>query len=163
MSFKGLVFIAFASLILAIPAPASAMECCDGCQANACPMMIGHDGDQHAAAVLLPKIDAERPVRQTAVVWFTKPVLVGDRILLGKYIIEHDYDRQASGKPCTHIYAADDPRLPVVMFHCTHLERTAIEHGTVTVVSTGDPTGPKRLTAFQFAGEAAAHGVPPTR
>jgi hypothetical protein len=132
------------------------------------PACCNHDGDKIAAAVLMPDLmvmapKAERPVRQTSVVMFMRPVKIGDRILLGKYIIEHDNDRMARGQPCTHIYAASDPRLPVVRFHCTHLDRPRVDRDTVSLVSLADPTGMQLLTAFQFAGDAAAHGVPSIR
>ena len=61
--------------------------------------------------------------RQTMTVWFHRPVKIGDRILLGQYVIEHDTVRMARNRPCTYIYAASDQRLPVVAFHCTHLKR----------------------------------------
>lgn len=100
--------------------------------------------------------------RQVAVVSFTKPVKVGEWILLGKYIIEHDNNRMARGLPCTHIYAANRPHVPVVRFHCTHLERDPVERDTVVLKSTGDAII-KEFAAFQFAGETAAHGVPSVR
>jgi hypothetical protein len=77
---------------------------------------------------------------------------------MGKYIIEHDTDRQARGEPCTHIYAADKPTTPVVTFHCTHLEGEGGDRGIVMLKSLGD--GSQRLLWFQFAGEDAAHGYP---
>ena len=128
-----------------------------------------HDGDTVAASVLMPQTPVLMPrqtasaVRQTAVVWFMRPVKVGDRILLGKYIVEHDTGRMARGLPCTHIYEASDPRLPVVGFHCTHLDRTRADRATVTLMSLSDPTGMMAMTEFQFAGDAAAHGVPAMR
>jgi hypothetical protein len=100
--------------------------------------------------------------RQVAVVSFTKPVKVGEWVLLGKYIIEHDNNRMARGLPCTHIYAANRPQVPVVRFHCTHLERDRVERDTVVLKSTGDAMI-RELAAFQFAGETAAHGVPAAR
>jgi hypothetical protein len=96
--------------------------------------------------------------RQTAVVWFHRPVRIGRTVLMGKYVIEHDTDRQARGEPCTHIYAADKPTVPVVTFHCTHLEDTASEHDTVVLQAL--PDGMRTLLRFQFAGESGAHGFP---
>lgn len=117
-----------------------------------------------AAAVLLPSLPVEpRPARETMTVWFTKPVKVGDRILFGKYVIEHDNNRMARGRPCTHIYAASDLRLPVVAFHCTHLTRAARARPSVTLQSLGDANGMTRLMEFQFAGEVGAHGTPGLR
>jgi hypothetical protein len=102
-------------------------------------------------------------MRETMVVRFWTPVKVGDRILLGKYIIEHDNTRMARGQPCTHIYEASDPRLPVVRFHCTHLHRPASEQPAVRLRPLGETNGMRELTEFQFAGEKGAHGVPGIR
>ena len=43
------------------------------------------------------------PARQRAVVWFHRPVWVGRNVLMGKYIIEHDTDRQARGELYAHL------------------------------------------------------------
>jgi hypothetical protein len=137
------------------------------CDGNACGQEMAaccNGDDGMAAAVLLPQIEPVTEVaRQVAVVSFTKPVKVGEWILLGKYIIEHDNNRMARGLPCTHIYAANRPHVPVVRFHCTHLERDPVERDTVVLKSTGDATVTAELAAFQFAGETAAHGVPSVR
>ena len=108
-------------------------------------------------------VGALEPVRQTIAVWFHKPVKVGDRILLGKYLIEHDNDRMARGRPCTYIYAASDPRLPVVAFHCRHVKKPLSTQPTLVMRSLGDANGMTELVAFQFAQETAAHGVPTKR
>ena len=116
-----------------------------------------------AAAPVVARQPEPRPSRETITVSFTKPVLVGDRVLLGKYVIEHDNYRMATGRPCTHIYAASDMRLPVVAFRCTHLIQAVGPRPSVTLRSLDEPNGMSRLTAFQFAGEHGAHGVPSTR
>lgn len=104
------------------------------------------------------------PVREYANVMFYRAVKVGDRVLMGRYVIEHDNDRMARGRPCTHIYAAGDLRLPVVAFHCRHLQRTVTQRPTVTLRRLYDGTGPAfELMEFQFAGSADGHGVPDTR
>lgn len=103
------------------------------------------------------------PVRQSAVVWFHRPVRVGDRILLGRYVIEHDNDRMARGLPCTHIYESSGARLPVVAFHCAHLTREPATRNTVVLRPFSGDLGTSVLTEFQFAGETASHGVPSTR
>src|SRR5215216_3239766 len=38
-------------------------------------------------------IEPERPVREYAKVLFRDPVKIGDRILIGAYVIEHDVER----------------------------------------------------------------------
>ena len=116
-----------------------------------------------AAVPVVARQPEPRPSRETITVSFTKPVLVGDRVLLGKYVIEHDNYRMARGRPCTHIYAASDMRLPVVAFRCTHLNQPVGPHPSVTLRSLHESNGMSRLTAFQFAGEHGAHGVPMTR
>ena len=109
-----------------------------------------------------PQLNPAPPVRQATEVWFQRPVRVGNHILQGRYVIEHDNDRMGRGEPCTHIYAYHDRSKPVVAFHCTHLERDRNGTNTVVLVSTGDGTM-QQMMEFQFAGEHAAHGVPSER
>ena len=47
---------------------------------------------------------------------------------------------------------------PVVTFHCTHIERGRATQNVVSLQEKGDLVV---LQDFQFAGETAAHGVPP--
>lgn len=98
------------------------------------------------------------PARQATVVWFQQPVRIGNHILQGRYVIEHDNDRMAAGGPCTYIYAWDNQKVPVVAFHCEHLDRPGVEKTTV-VLQTG-PDGFKRLVEFQFPGDTGGHGTP---
>jgi len=109
-----------------------------------------------------PQLFPAPPVRQLTEVWFHRPVRVGGHILQGRYVIEHDNDRMARGEPCTHIYAYNDRQLPVVRFHCTHLERGRAGGNIAVLASVGDGTM-QELLEFQFAGETAAHGVPSGR
>ncbi|MFM8533300.1 MAG: hypothetical protein ACKOEC_06865 [Acidimicrobiia bacterium] len=134
--------------------------------AACCQAMPGQAHEMSAIDMLLklsadPQLAPAPPVRQLAEVWFTQPTLVGRAILQGRYVIEHDNDRMARGEPCTHIYAFDDRSKPVATFHCTHLERDRAGRNLVGLIN--DPSGFKRLTEFQFAGEAAAHGYPGER
>ena len=175
MNIKTLIGIGALAIGLAAARPAAAACCADqphGC----CPSMTAgccdSSGDIVAASVLVPRIDQQivvppielprnfRPARETMSVWFTRPVKVGDRILFGKYVIEHDSVRMAKGHACTHIYAADDPQLPVVRFHCTHLKQAPGTTSSVTLRSLGEANGMREFVAFQFAGEDGAHGVP---
>jgi hypothetical protein len=110
---------------------------------------------------ILPAAAEASPVRQTAVVWFNRPVWVGNTVLMGKHVIEHDTDRQARGEPCTHIYQVENMTAPVVTFHCTHLDRQTVEKTTVVLRSL--PDGTQKLLEFQFAGEQAGHGFPTGR
>jgi hypothetical protein len=113
------------------------------------------------AAKVQPTVDA--PARRTMEVRFQRPVKVGDRILLGKYVIEHDDVRMAGGRPCTHIYVASDQRLPVVAFRCTHLHNLPTVQDTVTVKRLREANGMTELLSFEFANERGAHGVPVVR
>lgn len=126
------------------PAAAKAMPCCDA-----------NDLTIAAAGLGLP----EKPVVQRLAVTFREPVRVGGAVLFGRYVIEHDDARMARGEPCTYIFEAGDRRLPVVTFHCTHLER--LETSTATVVLGGvNQSGVREFREFQYAGDVAAHGVP---
>ena len=144
------------------PTPTAAMACCAGHDHAAMPCCTSHDhGVAPAPAEVVPQTPAipETPAVQAFFVTFRDPVRVGDRILLGRYIIQHDNHRMARGEACTYIYEASDPRLPVVVFHCTHLTRPAPAGDTVFLRRSS--TYPlQELREFQFAGESASHGVP---
>jgi hypothetical protein len=154
------------------------MPCCkDGtcdmpcCKNKATDVSCCKDGDSFVSAIdvllgmgngldlTLPTLDV--PVRQTAVVWFHRPVFVGRNVLQGKFVIEHDTGRMARGEPCTHIYAADDMTKPVVAFHCTHIDATRTAKDTVMLDTL--PDGMRKLRQFQFAGDDEAHGYPTGR
>lgn len=155
---------AVAAVFYALTAsPAAAAQatntCCDTPTMTCCDT----PNDPVAEAVLIPKVPEPRPVRESLVVWFMKPVKVGDRILFGRYVIEHDDARMARGEPCTYIYAADDRSLPVVTFHCEHLDRPRGERASVTTRPMGEANGMQEFLEFQFAGELGAHGFPAAR
>jgi hypothetical protein len=171
MHFK-LFIAAIAGAVLLAPAAVEA-SCCDqkghgAHQAQACcdkACCKDHHGAEPSAVELLgidPQLNPAPPVRQTAEVWFQRPVLVGRAILQGRYVIEHDNDRMARGEPCTHLYAYNDRVTPVATFHCTRLERDRPSHNVVVLTTTSDGTM-QRLTEFQFAGEIFAHGYPSVR
>jgi hypothetical protein len=142
-------------------AESAAHKCCDdqkkACcgEAVAAAVLLAPTGHQHESSVV-------RPARQQVIANFRNPVRVGDQILMGKYVIEHDTERMARGLPCTQIYEFDKP-LPVVAFHCVHLNRPYSDRATVTVRQNRDRTGMRELTEFQFKGEAVGHGVPTVR
>jgi hypothetical protein len=154
--------------VLALAVTPAEASCCDHEHAACCDRLTAgcckEQDDPIARAVLLPNLpDEPRPARETMVVWFQKPVKIGNRVLQGKYVIEHDNNRMARGGPCTHIYAASDLQRPVLAFHCTHLERGRSTAPTMVLRSLGEANGMKELVAFQFAGEIGAHGIPVTR
>lgn len=172
MHLKLLAVAGVASLFMLAPAVADA-ACCDQAghakhemKAGCCDMPCCNQGAKTSAVDVLlgidPQINPAPPVRQSADVWFMRPVTVGRSILQGRYVIEHDNERMARGEPCTHIYAFEDQKKPIVTFHCTHLERNRAKENIVVVVSTSDPAI-QRMTEFQFAGETASHGYPTVR
>ena len=143
------------------------MPCCKDGNDAGCDMPCCKDGDNVDAIQVLIAMDghgalaSNGPVRQTAVVFFQRPVWVGDTVLMGKYVIEHDTDRQARGEPCTHIYAFKDQKTPIATFHCIHLDGVASAKDTVVLRSIDGSQ--QRFVQFQFAGETAAHGFPTER
>jgi hypothetical protein len=158
MRIKLLVLAGLMGLLLAAPASAGDRLCCDNTFGSVVDIMFAID---RVPLRVIPT--NEPPVRQTLMVNFRDPVKIGDRILMGKYIIQHDSDRMARGEACTYIYSVKDRRLPVVAFHCTHLTRPRADTNTVALVSMTDFLGAKVMTEFQFAGDTASHGVPRTR
>jgi hypothetical protein len=175
-----LASIGFAGLLLASPAMA-AEQCCQEmkagkacCQEMKADMPCCQDHKNQASHVhsdlavdpFFQALDTAPPVapvpaRQSTVVWFNQPVRIGNNILQGRYVIEHDNDRMAAGGPCTYIYKWEDQKIPVVAFHCVHLDRPGVDKATV-VLNSG-PDGFKRLVEFQFPGDAGGHGVPTVR
>jgi len=142
--------------VLALTAvPAAADPCC------------GHDPTAACCVKELPQVIPDSaiewsPAREYALVKFTDPVRIGDRVLMGEYIIEHDTDRMARGGPCTHIYSAKNRREVVVAFHCIHLLRPKSgDTATVTLRRDYSGSGVRYvLTEFQYQNSRAAHGVP---
>lgn len=173
MHFKMLALVGVAGALISAPALASdtacdhkaGMACCEekaGCDMPCCNKDSATSGVEILLSVDQPATVATAPARQTAEVWLHRPVWVGENILQGRYVIEHDNDRMARGEPCTYIYAFNDRIRPVVAFRCVHLEREHTKTNTVVLRSIGDGQHQK-LQAFQFAGEIGAHGVPTVR
>lgn len=149
-------------LLLMVGAPAGADDCCSGGDCCATAQCCKH------AIPSTEPLPADEPppppAREYAEVMFHNPVWVHGKVLMGKYVIEHDYDRMAKGGPCTHIYAADDRTTPVATFHCTHLIRPTTGQNTVTLRRDYNALGNGYvLTEFQFAGSREGHGVPGVR
>lgn len=137
---------------MAAPAPAATPKPCCNHHAAVVP------ADDPAVAMAGLGLAEPQAVKVIEVV-FRDPVQVGDTLLMGAYLIEHDDARMARGEPCTYIYAADDRRAPVATFHCEHLERPAGDTATIVLAPTMNPAI-KRLLEFQFGGDTASHGVP---
>lgn len=166
MRFTSLAFVA-ALLLMPVAARADVAcgdQCDQACGMPCCaqdPMACGMKKPASDPNATPPHVHGVASPRQTGVVFFQRPVLVGRTVLFGKYIIEHDTDRQARGEPCTYIYAAAKPAVPVVTFHCEHLDAVTAERDTVVLRTS--PDGISKLLQFQFAGETAAHGYPAGR
>jgi len=100
--------------------------------------------------------------KQKAVTEFFNPVTVQGVTLQGKYLFVHDDAAMNRGDACTFIYKgeAEDRGKLVASFHCIHVERAM----TKKFIVRSSETAPGRLelVEFQFAGETAAHAVPPT-
>lgn len=173
-----------AGLLFASPSFAAGASCCQDmkadkpcCNMPCCNDATGHKN--HVPTVAMPEADLTdpfllafqteppvppvlaAPARQATVVWFNQPVRIGNNLLQGRYVIEHDNDRMAAGGPCTYIYKWDDQTVPVVAFHCVHLDRPDVDK--TTVVLTNGPDGFKRLVEFQFPGDSGGHGTPTVR
>jgi hypothetical protein len=179
-----LASIGLAGLLFASPAFGADASCCQDMKADkpCCDMPCCKDKTDHknhVPVVAMPEADltdpfflalqTEPPVppvlappaRQATVVWFNQPVRIGNNLLQGRYVIEHDNDRMAAGGPCTYIYKWEDQTVPVVAYHCVHLDRPDVDKSTV--VLTNGPDGFKRLVEFQFPGDSGGHGTPTIR
>jgi len=100
--------------------------------------------------------------KQRAVTEFFNPVIVQGVALQGKYLFVHDDAAMSRGDACTFIYKgeAEDRSKLVASFHCIHVERAMTKKFVVRSRETAP--GRTELVEFQFAGETAAHAVPPS-
>lgn len=103
------------------------------------------------------------PESRWAIVNIQDPMRVGDKVLMGRYLIVHDDTKMARGEPCTTIYRFDNSgtRREVVAFHCVPAQRAAADRFTFTLRPTGKGRlTPVELVEYQFAGDTEGHGVP---
>jgi hypothetical protein len=118
-----------------------------------------------AIAAVATSSDGAMPTRQRAIVNFDHPTLVGATILVGRYMVVHDADKMARGEPCTTLYP-DEPignaRRETVSFMCVPWTRTAPDRFTIDTTWDAE-RDLYTLTAYQFAGDTEAHGVPRSR
>ena len=101
------------------------------------------------------------PAKRWAIVNFQSPVQIGDRLLMGAYLVVHDDEKMARGEPCTSIYRFDKTRGPqeeVYAFHCVPFEEQVCDKTTFKTLERGLDI--PLLTSYQFAGDTEAHGVP---
>ena len=104
---------------------------------------------------------AETSARQSAIVTFPDPVLVGGTIVMGRIQIVHDEDRMARGEPCTQVYRLAKGKQPeeVVSIHCKRVSRPIADQLTLGM-RTMDPRF-RTLTSYQFRGSDYAHELLP--
>ena len=98
--------------------------------------------------------------KRRAVTEFDSPVVVQGVVMQGKYLFVHDNAAMARGEACSYIYKgeSESPNKLVASFHCTHVERSKVNHFVVRTRQTAKGTA--ELIEFQFGGETAGHGVP---
>jgi len=99
--------------------------------------------------------------RHWTLVNFADPVWVKDQIVMGPLLIVHDDAKMARGEPCTTFYRFEPgkgPKEELVSFHCRPVARAAVDTTTFNVIN--QPIGCQRLTEYQIAGDAEAHGIP---
>lgn len=99
--------------------------------------------------------------RQWSIVNFPEPVLVKGQLVMGPVLIVHDNEKMARGEACTSFYRFEPgvgPKDEIVSFHCKPVAREKVEQTTLAYAAA--PSGCKRLTEYQIAGDTEAHGVP---
>jgi len=109
--------------------------------------------------------DGVAPARQWAVTYLHQPTLIGNTIVEGPVLFEHDVDKMARGEPCTTIRLFDPETGPadvLVTFHCIPKARKVVPKFTVTTRPNFALGFGCILTEYQFAGDAEGHGVPPS-
>lgn len=100
--------------------------------------------------------------RQWTVVNFMNAVQVYGAFVMGPVLIVHDDAKMARGEACTTFYRFDPSRGPqeeLVSFHCVPVKRAVVETTTFTLGKT-DPSGCKRLIAYQIGGDSELHAIP---
>lgn len=102
------------------------------------------------------------PKRESAVVEFAETVKLQGVLLRGQYLIVHDEELMARGKPCTYVYRgkqADESKL-AVSFHCIHVDREKAKAFKMTLTRLPAPFGLPEIKEIQFAGSKDGHAVP---
>jgi len=119
-----------------------------------CALLLGSVSSNSTAAT-----DGQK---RRAVAEFDNPVTVHGVVLKGKYLFVHDDAAMNRGDACTFIYKGEaEVRANLVTsFHCIHIERAKANNFIWR--SREVVPGIMELVDFQFSGETAAHGVPPS-
>ena len=109
----------------------------------------------------LAQRDTESATRDVAVFEFKDKTKLGEAILFGNYLFEHDDSRMARGEPCMYVYGYEGGKQGklVVSFHCTPVERPKARTVIVSFVMTNTPDV-FLLKEIQFEGSTKGHLVP---
>ena len=99
--------------------------------------------------------------KETAVIEFTDKTRLGEVVLLGKYLFEHDDSRMARGEPCMCVYEYTGGKAGklLVSFHCKPVERAKARDVVVSLAMTSNPEV-FELKEVQFRGSTKGHVVP---
>jgi hypothetical protein len=101
------------------------------------------------------------PSKQWSPVFFAQPTVVAGRVIQGAVMFVHDDQRMAEGGACTSVYRFDPasgPKELIVSFMCKPERTKVVDKFTASCIRDGGNL--QILTAYQFAGETEAHGVP---
>lgn len=104
----------------------------------------------------------EKPRKEKAVVEFTETVKWVDVLLKGEYLIVHDEEAMAQGKPCVYVYKGQKEEADklILSFHCQHMDRQLAKNFTMRFYKRNVPFEIAEVQEFQFAGSNAGHRVP---
>jgi hypothetical protein len=104
----------------------------------------------------------DKPRKEKAVVEFTQTVKWMDVLLKGEYLIVHDEEAMAQGKPCTYVYKGNKEQADklILSFHCKHMDRQVAKSFVMRLYKRNVAYEIPEVQEFQFAGSAAGHAVP---
>jgi hypothetical protein len=124
-------------------------------------MVLASGGLLLASGVPAVTLQTQSTTRQSAVVVLVDKTKIGDVVLQGKYVFEHDDGRMSPGEPCMYIYTYEQgkPGKLVVSFHCKPVDRPPARELVVNVAMTREPEV-FELKEIQFAGTSKGHLVP---
>lgn len=104
----------------------------------------------------------DKPRKEMAIVEFTQTVKWMGVLLKGEYLIVHDEEAMAQGKPCTYVYRGGKEQADklALSFHCKHMDRQVAKNFVIRVYKRNTPYEIPEVQEFQFAGSEAGHAVP---
>jgi hypothetical protein len=116
-----------------------------------------------AGGTVVASGDVGSPVRQSAIVHLTEPMLIGSTIVQGPIVFMHDNAKMARGEPCTTVRLFEPWKRPPehsATFHCIPTPRKLVHKFTVTTRPNVELGFGCVLTEFQFTGDGEGHGMP---